>query len=198
MSNAAVAANTANSPESPQDAPKKGTGKLLYVLVGVNSLLVAGVLAVTLLRPAAPAHPVAAAAPAGQAAAGHGTADPAAPAAPGEAAQDAQRPAAAPTAPSPTLPLGEFIVRLPSAEGDRYARFAFEVSLGTQQQADVLKLQLPEIRDRFIGILTDLSVDAVRGKAELDELKKRLLKEVREVMPGGAVRSLFLTEYVLQ
>ncbi|MBI5494576.1 MAG: flagellar basal body-associated FliL family protein [Deltaproteobacteria bacterium] len=199
MSNAAVSDVAVD--EAAEKPRPGGSGKVLVILGLVNTVGVMAAIALAVVMGTRAQH---AAPPAGEHAAGTGPAvgadgarreggDKSRAEAPAEVASSLP-----PTAPPPNVPIGEFVVRLSSPEGERYARFVFEAQVRGQPEADVLKQQLPEVRDRFIGVLTDLTVDAVRSRAELDALKARLAKEVREVLPGGAVRTVFLTEFVLQ
>jgi len=184
------------APLSPDNAPAaaKRTG-LVPVLLGINSVAILAVLGFIVLKPAAPAA-AASPRPASEA-----SAEPAEHA--GRAAEPTPgveghggRPEAVKRGPS--FPLGEFIARVKDADGDRYVRFQFEALLNTDSDVDKLKQRLPEIRDRFILTLSDLSLDQVRGKTELEATKQELLQELRDVMPGTAVRALYMTEFVVQ
>jgi flagellar basal body-associated protein FliL len=194
------------APAAPQ--PKRN---MLGALVALNLLLGVGTLGflgwfVTRPPPAAAATPAAgadakpaeegaghAAAPAAE---GHGP--PAAPGAEPAAGHGGGGTPARINSPGATVPLGDFVVRLPGSDGDRYARFAFEVLVRTTDEAEMIKQRLPEIRDRFIMVLAELTLDGVRGKAELDNVKGRLMKELQATAAGDVVRSLYVTEFVVQ
>lgn len=210
----AAAANAENEDVAPK--PKRN---MMGLLVGINSVLgvaTLGFLAWQITHPPAPPPAPAANEKHGEgapAAGGeHGAAKPAAagehgapaPAAAGGGEHGAAAPAAggaagpAINAPGVMVPLGEFVVRLPASDGDRYGRFAFEVLVRSADEGEQVKARLPELRDRFIMVLSDLTLDAVRGKAELDVIKLRLFKELQGSAVGQVVRALYVTEFVVQ
>jgi flagellar basal body-associated protein FliL len=210
----AAAADAENAEVAPK--PKRN---MMGLLVGINSVLglaTLGFLAWQVTHPPAPPPAPAADEKHGEGAAAggehgaakpaggeHGAAKPAAgehgaPAAGGEHGAPAAGAGPAINAPGVMVPLGEFVVRLPASDGDRYGRFAFEVLVRSADEGEQVKARLPELRDRFIMVLSDLTLDAVRGKAELDVIKLRLFKELQGSAVGQVVRALYVTEFVVQ
>jgi flagellar FliL protein len=175
---------------APGDKPASGlASKLPLVLSALNTLLLAGVLVVTLRGPGARA-----AAAGGEGEHGEAKVEKAEESA-GEPAQgDEARPAVA----GPTVRLPDFIVHLRDPDADRYARLSFEVELKEEKGKDALNARLPQIRDAFLSYLSDRSVDELRGSEAMTLLKEALAKRLREIAPGAPVKALYVTDLVVQ
>jgi flagellar FliL protein len=158
---------------------KAGGSKILPILLAVNSLMLAGVLAVLLLRPAGQAP-----APA------KGETGPAA-----EAKGDAKAKGATI---GPTLRLPDFVVHLRDTDAERYARVSFEVEVAAEEDKNRLGAAVPRIRDGVIAYLSDRTFDELRGSEGLTRTKEKLLERLKESVPGVAVRNLYITDIVVQ
>jgi flagellar FliL protein len=158
---------------------KAGGSRALPVLLAVNSLMLAGVLAVLLLRPAgkAPAPE--------KGESGH----------PSEAKAEAKGKA---PAIGPTLRLPDFVVHLRDTDADRYARVSFEVEVAAEDDKSRLGAAVPRIRDGVIAYLSDRTFDELRGSEGLGRTKEKLLEKLKESVPGVAVRNLYITDIVVQ
>jgi flagellar FliL protein len=164
-----------------------GGGKLVPALLVLNSVLLAGVLALLVLR----APGAAAKAPA------HGEADAQAEAAAGGGHGDkAKDPKAA--LPGPTIRLGDFVVHLRDADADRYARVSFEMELADEKAKEVITARMPQIRDAFLAYLSDRTAEDLRGSEAMGRVKGALAARLGEVAPGSPVRALYVTELVVQ
>jgi flagellar FliL protein len=164
----------------------QGGGKLVPTLLVLNSVLLAGVLALLVLRaPGAAARPAA-----------HGEADAHAEASGGGHGDKARDPKAA--LPGPTLRLGDFVVHLRDADADRYARVSFEMELSDEKAKEVITARMPQIRDAFLAYLSDRTADDLRGSEAMGRVKGALAARLGEVAPGSPVRALYVTELVVQ
>ncbi len=189
--------------EQPAAKAPEGPSKLMPMILIANTVLMTAVLAVVLLRKpaaapsAAPPTPHAAtaapAAPAGEhgkeEGAGHGEGeghgDPAAAADPGGA-------------PGPILKLENFIIQLRGTDTDRYVRVAFDLELNGEADRAVVQARLPHIRDAVISYFSDRSLDELRGSEGMDRIKLAVSKKLDEILSGHRVRSVFITELVIQ
>jgi flagellar FliL protein len=161
-------------------APKKRGPGLVPILLGVNLLLVAGVLALFLLR-GGPGGARAAAEPAAE-----------------HAAREAEKPAPADAAPGPVAPMADFVVHLRDAEVDRYARISFQVELASEAEKERFAAYTPRIRDGFIAFLSDRTLEELRGSAPVQKVKAQLLERLAQLAPGVKVRALYITDLVIQ
>jgi flagellar basal body-associated protein FliL len=181
-------------PEAP--APKSATSKILPIILGVNTLLMVGVLVFVMKRPSA------AAAGGGKehAAESKEHEEPSKKEGGGEGKGEAgEHGAAAPAGgPGPTLRLDNFIVQVRAPEGDRYAHMTLEVEIGAEADKKAFESRMPHIRDGVIGYLADRNEDELRGSEGLTQMKEALVKKLDEIVPGHRVRGLFITEFIIQ
>lgn len=168
-------------------APPKS--KLVPVLLGVNTLMVVGVLAFTLLKkPPAPA-PAPAAAEAHGAAEGHG---------------EEKEEGAAQEAPvrhgglGPIVALDNFIVQLRAVDAEKYAHITIEMELGDEKDRDVISNLMPRIRDSIIGYLADRTADELRGSDGMRNVKEEVMLRLRDAVPGRRVRNVYITSFIVQ
>jgi flagellar FliL protein len=174
-----------NEPKS--DAAGAGGGggsKLPLILMGANSLMLAGVLAVLILRPTGPAR-----APK-EAPADH-------PEAP-KVEAPADKKADKANLPGPTVKFPDFVVHLRDPDVDRYARLAIEVEVQDDKAKEGLTARLPQVRDSFIAYLSDRTTGDLRGSEAIAKAKGDLAERLKAVAPGLPVRGLYMTELVVQ
>jgi flagellar FliL protein len=174
-------AEETNAPDE-KPAAKSGS-KLVFILLGVNMLLVVGVLALFFLKGglggAKAGH-----AEEGKGAEAHGDAK----AAGGEGADGA----------GPSAKMADFVVHLRDAEVDRYARISFEVELAGEADKTRFEKFTPRIRDGFISYLSDRTLEELRGSEQVKRQKSALQEQLKELAPGVKVRALYITDLVIQ
>jgi flagellar basal body-associated protein FliL len=168
-------ASVADTPE--QTSPKSAPSKLVPALLAVNSIAVMGLGAFLVLR-----HPAAAAVPAPPAASAEGGAGEEKPA--GEAAVA-------------TIKLPEFTVRLHNPDAEHFIRCTFELELAAEKDRESVTQRTPVIRDAFISLLSDRTVEELQGSAALEKTKASLLAKLGELV-GPKVRHLYITDLVVQ
>jgi flagellar protein FliL len=172
--------------------PGAGGGKLVPVLLVVNSLLLAGVLAVLLLKPLGVGGQHAAAVKGQEQAAeagGHGGQKE-------KAEGDGKVGKVA--LPGPTLRMADFVVHLRDADADRYARVSFEMELADEKAKEAVTQRMPQIRDAFLAYLSDRTAEDLRGSEAMVRVKGALGLKLFELAPGAPVRGLYVTELVVQ
>lgn len=180
-------AAAAPAPAAPVAAPAPKGSKLLPIVLIVNVLLVAAVLAVVLLRPmGGGAHATPAASEKGEKESSeHGEGD--------EKKEDGAHPKH-----GPTVALGDFVIHLRNPEADRYARMSFSVEVSAEPDKEKVTAALPVIRDTFIGLLSDRTLEELRGSAGLTKTKEELLKALDGAAPGMNVKAVYITDFVVQ
>jgi flagellar FliL protein len=170
--------------EAPEAKPAGGGSKIVPILLGVNMLLVIGVVALFFLKGGLGGGSHAAEAKAGgeegAKAEEHGEAG-------GEAGL-----------PGPTTKLSDFVVHLRDAEVDRYARISFEVELASEADKAKFDRFTPRIRDGFISYLSDRTLEELRGSEQVKKVKLQLQEQLKELAPGAKVRALYITDLVIQ
>jgi flagellar FliL protein len=166
------------------EGKKSGGSKIVPILLGVNMLLVVGVLALFMLKGGG------AAVGAAPAAGGHGEAKAGEAGGPGEGGPEA--------GPGPTTKMADFVIHLRDAEVDRYARISFEVELASEVDKAKFDKFTPRIRDGFITYLSDRTLEELRGSEQVKKVKQALLELFKELAPGARVRALYITDLVIQ
>jgi flagellar FliL protein len=173
------------NPEPPTSAPPP-KGKLVPILLVVNSALMAGVLGMMLLKPAG-----------GGAAAKEGASHGATRDEHAEERRDEHGKEGAPAV-GPTIKMPDFVVHLRNPEAERYARLAVELELAGEPDKEKVTLYLPRLRDAFIAYFSDRTTEELTGSEALARTKQELFKKVEELVPGKRVRALYITDFVVQ
>jgi flagellar FliL protein len=201
-----MAENTKEEEQAPAK-PASGSGKLIPLILVANTMLMGAVLAVVLLRKPSPAAAVVVA-PAAQAGAsgaseGKGEKKEEGGKAEGdEHGEGAGHGAAAgtdqPGAPGPILKLENFIIQLRGTDTDRYVRVAFDLELMSEADRGIVQARMSHIRDAVISYFSDRSLDELRGSEGMDRIKLAVSKKLDEILAAHRVRSVFITELVIQ
>jgi flagellar FliL protein len=203
----------------PAASPASGGGKLMPIMMGVNMLLIAGVLALVLVRTGG-AKAATAEKPAekseksehGEAKAEkkegehgegekkeekksegeHGEKK-----SEGEHGEHAEK---APTAPAgaPTVKIPDFTVRLRNPEADRYARITFEMAVAAEADKTTIESRMPQLRDAFLSYLSDRTMEELRGSDGIEKTKIALMEKLPQVAPGAKVLAIYVTDMVVQ
>lgn len=194
-----MAENEAKKEEGGKGGKGGGPGKMLFIMLGVNTLLVVGVLAFVLLRGGAKPAP-AADAPAGAhgEAKGDAKGEAKGEGGHGEAKAGEAKPAKAGNEPGPSVKFPDFVIHLRDPEVDRYARLTVEVEVADDKAKDHLTARMPPIRDAFISYLSDRTTADMRGSEAIAKVKVDLAEKLRGAAPGLAFRALYITELVVQ
>jgi flagellar FliL protein len=199
--------------EETKPASSGGGSKLLPAMLGLNSLLIAGVLAMLVLKPGglkgAPA-------PAAEKSEGHGEEKKAegekkseehgsekkegekAEHGEGHGSSEGHASGAPAPAGSPTLKLPDFTVRLRNPEADRYARITFEVQVAGEADKTNVETHLPQVRDAFLSYLSDRTMEELRGSEGIEKTKQALLDRMPRAAPGAKVLAIYVTDMVVQ
>jgi flagellar FliL protein len=171
--------DAAAAPEKPEVDPAAAgvaakPSKLVPIVLVVNSLMVAAVLARSFLAPA--------------------------PAAAHEQEPKAEHVAAAgpPLGVGPTVRLPEFVVHLRNPEAERYAKVTFEVEVGVEADKDKVNALMPKIRELFISYLADRTTEDLRGSEGIEHAKRDLLARLSQALPGSPIRAVYITDIVVQ
>ena len=109
---------------------------------------------------------------------------------------------AEPAKPPVFLPLEAFVVNLQSDSGDKYLQVTMTLQVPDEEQASLLKLNMPQVRSRLLMLLSS------KDSAEIltSEGKKQLIQEIVDqvkvpFVPKGSpqkVVGVFFTSFVVQ
>lgn len=192
--------------EQPVAKPPEGPSKLIPIILVANTVLMGAVLAVVLLRKPQTAavvvpavqtdkdHSASSASGAGKEGSKEEGGEH------GEGAGHGEATAAADPggAPGPILKLENFIIQLRGTDTDRYVRVAFDLELVTEADRAAIQSRMPHIRDAIISYFSDRSLDELRGSEGMDRIKLAVAKKLDDILAAHRVRSVFITELVIQ
>jgi flagellar protein FliL len=201
-----MAENTKDEEQPAAKAPA-GPSKLIPMILIANTLLMGAVLAVVLLRKPSPAAaPVVSAGHTstnnstgtGGGSGKEGSKDEGGGHGEGAGHGEATPPADPNGAPGPILKLENFIIQLRGTDTDRYVRVAFDLELGAESDRAMVQARMPHIRDAIISYFSDRSLDELRGSEGMDRIKLAVSKKLDDILAAHRVKSVFITELVIQ
>lgn len=101
-----------------------------------------------------------------------------------------------PIAPTAFVALDPLIINLPDPSGRRFLRFAAQIEVAPEHQADVEAIK-PRIVDVLNGYLRAVETSDFDDPAALTRLRAQMLRRVQVVAGGEYVRDLLIMEFVL-
>ncbi|MCU0701282.1 MAG: flagellar basal body-associated FliL family protein [Myxococcaceae bacterium] len=202
--------------DTPPPPPGGKSSKLLPIFVGLNSLLLVGVMAVLVMQMRKQAHPPEhadeAAAEKHEEGAAEGEHDAPAPEKKEEKKPEKKEEKAekkdekkdgaggkpATGGLGPLVKISDFVIHLRNPEIDRYARMSFDVEVFADSDKDSLTAHMPRVRDAFISYLSDRTLEELQGAEGLGRTKDALQMKLRDLVPEARVRSLYISDFVVQ
>ncbi len=106
-----------------------------------------------------------------------------------------------PEKPPVFLNLDSFTVNLQPEVGDQYLQVGLVVKTKDNATLDALKLQMPEIRNRTLLLLSSKRASEINTVAGKEKLSAEILAEIRKpLMPENAqqIAAVFFTSFVIQ
>ncbi|NVM23043.1 MAG: flagellar basal body-associated FliL family protein [Desulfobacterales bacterium] len=94
--------------------------------------------------------------------------------------------------------LAPFIVNLRGHSGKRYLRTKIELDVENDNVKKELVGRTPQLRDAVLLLLTSKSFEDISSSHGKIQLKNELIARINQVLQGGAVRTLYFTEFVVQ
>ncbi|MFT3708913.1 MAG: flagellar basal body-associated FliL family protein [Archangium sp.] len=98
----------------------------------------------------------------------------------------------------PMVKLPDFVIHLRNPELDRYARMSFDVEVIGESDKERLNANLPRVRDAIISYLSDRTLEELRGSEGLGRTKDALQQKLRELVPEARIRALYISDFVVQ
>jgi flagellar protein FliL len=96
------------------------------------------------------------------------------------------------------FPLEVFVVNLNDPGGKRYLKTKIELEFVQDGFEEELSKRLPQIRDVTLLLLSNKSIDHVRGIDGKIALRNELIKKINQILETGKIRNLYFTEFVIQ
>jgi flagellar FliL protein len=166
--------------ESPRNSG--GNSKLIFIVLGMNVLMMGVVMFVVMRKPAGHAPAQVETAPASEKSEGPA----------------GERAAPGTPKPGPILKLENFVIQLRGVDQDRYVRISFDIEVSAEIDRDAVQTRLPQIRDSVISFFSDRTLDELRGSEGIERTKMSIMKRMEEIVPGRRVRALYITDFIIQ
>jgi flagellar FliL protein len=97
----------------------------------------------------------------------------------------------------PRVPLETFVVNLDEPGGNRYLKLQITIELQREEARAPFNDDMARVRDGLIAYLSSQRLDDIRGSEGKLRVKQGLQERLTELTPG-LVRSVFLTDFVIQ
>lgn len=101
--------------------------------------------------------------------------------------------------PGPIFAIPEpFIVNLVGQNGRRYAKTTIALEMSSPELQKEVTAKIPLIRDTIIRVLSAKTFEDVSTSKGKERLKEEITQELNTFMVDGYIKSVFLTEFVIQ
>ncbi len=94
--------------------------------------------------------------------------------------------------------MDSFIVNLLDREGKRYLKTTIEFEVENDDITKKLTRRTPQLRDAILLLLTSKSFEDISKPEGKLRLKNDLIVRVNQILPGGGIRTIYFTEFVVQ
>lgn len=101
--------------------------------------------------------------------------------------------------PGPIFPIPDpFVVNLVGQNGKRYAKTSIALEMSSLELQKEITAKLPLIKDTIIRVLSSKTFEDISTPKGKERLKEEITQELNTFMVDGYIRSIFLTEFVIQ
>lgn len=164
---------------SEEETEKKSGKGLLFVIIGVVLILIVAIAVVVILLLGSDGE---------------------------EKVESAPRPAAKEKTansdyakPGPIFSIPEpFVVNLVGQNGKRYAKTSVALEMSSPDLQKEITAKVPLIKDTIIRILSSKTFEDISTAKGKERLKEDITQELNAFMVDGYIKSVFLTEFVIQ
>jgi flagellar protein FliL len=100
------------------------------------------------------------------------------------------------------LPLEAFVVNLQSETGDKYLQVSMTLQVEDEEQANLLKSNMPQVRSRLLMLLSSKETTEILSSDGKEKLIDEIIEQVKlPFVPKGSpqkVSGVFFTSFVVQ
>lgn len=101
--------------------------------------------------------------------------------------------------PGPIFPIPDpFVVNLVGQNGRRYAKTTIALEMSSPELQKEITAKIPLIRDTIIRVLSSKTFEDISTSKGKERLKEEITQEINAFMVDGYIKSVFLTEFVIQ
>lgn len=100
----------------------------------------------------------------------------------------------------PGIPVnvGEFIVNLADTDVQRFVKVSIVIEVQNEKVQNEVQQYMPAIRDAIIDLLSSKYYNEIRTPEGRERLKIEMLKRLNALIPGGGIRNIYFTSFVVQ
>ena len=98
----------------------------------------------------------------------------------------------------PIIALEPFVVNLNEPGSARYLKIVVSVSMASARAAEAFEQEKVAIRDELLSYLSDLSISDTQGASSKTTIKAQLAARIEDILGRGSTQRLFLKEFVIQ
>ena len=100
------------------------------------------------------------------------------------------------------LPLEAFVVNLQSETGDKYLQVSMTLQVLDEEQANLIKLNMPQVRSRLLMLLSSKETTEILSAEGKEQLIEEIVEQVKLPFvpkdPPQKVTGVFFTSFVVQ
>lgn len=97
----------------------------------------------------------------------------------------------------PVVSIEDMMVQLQPYEDDRYVRLSLGLEVDGETTQMVVTRRTSELRDVILRTFSEHKPEDLQGSAGLAELKKSLMEQFRELVPGKRIRNIYVTQFAI-
>lgn len=95
----------------------------------------------------------------------------------------------------PVVSIQDVLVQLQPYSEDRYVRLSLGVEVDGEGSQTVVVHRTTQIKEAILRTFAEHHEGDLRGSAGLAELKKSLMAELQEIVPGKRIRNVYVTDF---
>ncbi len=98
----------------------------------------------------------------------------------------------------PMVDISEFIVNIISEEGAHYVKASLTLELTNEEVLEEAKQRMPQIRDAVLLLIGNKTFEELQDLQGKKQVKAELKSKINSFLKSGRVKSVYLTDFVVQ
>lgn len=94
--------------------------------------------------------------------------------------------------------VGSFVVNLADTDVQRFVKVSVVIEVVNEQVQNEVENYMPAIRDAIVDLLSSKYYKDIRTPEGRERLKIELLKRLNSLIPGGGIKAVYFTSFVVQ
>ena len=95
----------------------------------------------------------------------------------------------------PVVSFDDVLVQLQPLSDDRYVRLSLGVEVDGEGSQTIVIHRTTQMKEAIVRTFAEHSTGDLQGSAGLDELKKSLMAEFKEIVPGKRFRNIYVADF---